>query len=356
MNNKNHAAACVLSLCLVGWIGQMSFAHTATSRDVADTLEQKAVISVQTSRVALNTAASAGERLVVAGVRGTILYSDDQGQHWKQANVPVSVSLTSLCFNDKAVGWAVGHRGVILKTVDGGQNWVRQLDGFRAAQAILQQYHDDPEHVDDARRLVDEGADKPFLAVQCMGAGRALAVGAYGLAFATGDGEHWTPALSVLAGSDSHHLNAVQLLGGQVYLAGELGGLMRIDADLQHFTRLDEPYDGSFFGLLATPSNTLLALGLRGHLFRSDDRGSSWHAVALATSKSLTAATLLSDGSVLLADESGAGWLSRDDGRSFRQVSPEQRFPLVALLATRDGGSLAVGIQGITRFSPGALR
>ena len=34
----------------------------------------------------------------------------------------------------------------------------------------------------------------------------------------------------------------------------------------------------------------------------------------------------------------------------------EQRFPLVALLATTDGGSLAVGSNGITRFSPSALR
>lgn len=355
MNTKQHIAASVLCLCLAGLIGQGSLAGNSTSRDVEDTLEQKAPLSAQASRTAFNAAAWAGERVVVAGVRGSIVYSDDQGQTWKQANVPVSVSLTAVCFTDKNSGWAVGHRGVILKSVDGGQSWVRQLDGFQAAQAIVQQYRDDPERAGDARRLVDEGADKPFLAVQCLGAGRALAVGAYGLAFATADGEHWAPALAVLTGADAHHLNAVQLLGGQVYLAGEAGGLMRVDGDLQHFSRLEEPYDGSFFGLLTTRSNALLALGLRGHLFRSEDRGSTWQSVTLATTKSLTAATLLSDGGVLLADESGAGWLSRDDGRTFRQVNAAQHFPLVALLGTRDGASLAVGTQGITRFLPAAL-
>ncbi|MNV92620.1 hypothetical protein D3C71_1872360 [compost metagenome] len=78
--------------------------------------------------------------------------------------------------------------------------------------------------------------------------------------------------------------------------------------------------------------------------------------MAVPSNKSLTAATQLRDGSVLLADESGQGWLSRDDGRSFRPVEPQQRFPLIALLAMPDGGSLAVGTNGITRFPPSALR
>ncbi|VVN69963.1 WD40/YVTN/BNR-like repeat-containing protein [Pseudomonas fluorescens] len=358
MNNKQYGLAWVLILGVLGWLAQTSFAIAAEPDKAApDTLKQKAAFSALAPRSALNAIAQAGERLVVAGVRGHILYSDDQGQRWKQANVPVSVSLTGLCFADASTGWAVGHRGVILKTEDGGQNWTLQLDGFQAAQAIVQLNRNDPERVDEARRLVEEGADKPFLAAQCLSAKQVVVVGAYGLAFSTLDGgTHWAPVTALLEGSDSHHLNAVQLLGGHLYLAGELGGLMRIDTRLRHFTRLDEPYDGSFFGLLATADNNLLAFGLRGHLFRSVDQGASWQAVALATSKSLTAGTRLSDGSLLLADESGTGWLSRDDGRTFTAINAQQRFPLVALLATRDGGSLAVGTNGITRFPPSALR
>jgi photosystem II stability/assembly factor-like uncharacterized protein len=139
-------------------------------------------------------------------------------------------------------------------------------------------------------------------------------------------------------------------------VAGEQGALMSIGNDLQGFTRFASPYEGSFFGLLATHNHKLLAVGLRGHVFRSADRGASWQPVAMASNKSLTAATQLRDGSLLLADESGQGWLSRDDGRSFRAVAPEERFPLIALLAMPDGGSLAVGTNGITRFPPSALR
>ena len=354
MNTHKYALACLL---LLGVIGELASAANGTgSRKVADTLEQNAPLSTLASHSSLNAAAMAGERLVVAGMRGAILYSDDQGQHWQQASVPVSVSLTGLCFTDALNGWAVGHRGVILATRDGGAHWARQLQGEQAAQAILQ-VRQDPGQIDEARRLVAEGADKPFLAVQCLGDGRVLALGAYGLAFSTQNaGQSWQPALALLNGSESQHLNAVQALGGRIYLAGEQGALMRVDHDLQGFKRFASPYDGSFFGLLATRNNSLLAFGLRGHVFRSSDQGASWQSVAVASSKSLTAATQLRDGSLLLADESGQGWLSHDDGRSFRPVAPEQRFPLIALLALPDGGSLAVGTQGITRFPPSALR
>lgn len=343
-------------LCAGLTVGLVSTSSNAGSSSVADTLEQSAVVSASASRSALNAAAMAGERLVVAGMRGTILYSDDQGQHWRQASVPVTVSLTGICFADAANGWAIGHRGVILATRDGGAHWTRQMEGVQAARSIFQ-VRQDPDQIEEARRLVAEGADKPFLAVQCMGDGRVLALGAYGLAFSTQNaGQSWQPVLALLDGSDSQHLNSVQVLGGRVYVAGEQGALMRVDNDLRGFTRFASPYEGSFFGLLATRNNSLLAVGLRGHVFRSVDQGGSWQPVTVASSKSLTAATELRDGSLLLADESGQGWLSRDDGRSFRPVLPEERFPLIALLALPDGGSLAVGANGITRFPPSALR
>jgi photosystem II stability/assembly factor-like uncharacterized protein len=354
VNKTNYALACVLFSGLI--TGLVSTVSGANPKSVPDTLEQSAVVSASASRFALNAAAMAGERLVVAGMRGTILYSDDQGQNWQQASVPVTVGLTGVCFADATNGWAVGHRGVILATRDGGAHWTRQLEGAQAAQAILK-VRRDAARIDEARRLVAEGADKPLLAVQCMGDGRVLALGAYGLAFSTQNaGQSWQPVLALLDGSESQHLNAVQASGGAIFVAGEQGALMRVSNDLNHFTRFASPYEGSFFGLLATHDNSLLAFGLRGHAFRSTDQGASWQPVAVPSNKSLTAATQLRDGSILLADESGQGWLSRDDGRSFRPVEPQQRFPLIALLAMPDGGSLAVGTNGITRFPPSALR
>ena len=41
------------------------------------------------------------------------------------------------------------------------------------------------------------------------------------------------------------------------------------------------PYDGSFFGVLPLTDGAVLAYGLRGQLFRSENRGATWTAAAL---------------------------------------------------------------------------
>ena len=42
--------------------------------------------------------------------------SDDEAQHWKQADAPVSVTLTAVKFADKDFGYAIGHGGTVLGT------------------------------------------------------------------------------------------------------------------------------------------------------------------------------------------------------------------------------------------------
>jgi photosystem II stability/assembly factor-like uncharacterized protein len=98
-----------------------------------------------------------------------------------------------------------------------------------------------------------------------------------------------------------------------------------------------------------------LAFGLRGHLFRSSDAGATWTRVHLDTHQSLTAGATLVDGSILLVDESGVGWLSRDDGQSFIRVLPTNQFPFLALQASAHGGAVAVGMNGISFFTPDTL-
>ncbi|MDB5979486.1 MAG: Ycf48-like protein precursor [Pseudomonas sp.] len=326
-------------------------------KNVGDTLHQRSLTSALAQRSMLSAITQAGERLIAVGVRGHIVYSDDQGQSWQQAHAPVSVTLTGVCFADSNTGWAVGHRGVILKSDDAGKSWVTQLDGIKAAQAILQARDvKDAAGLQGARNLVADGADKPFLDIQCFDKDHALVVGAYGLGFSTADGgRSWSPSLALLDGSAQRHINVVRTLHDRVYLAGEQGGLYRLSKDARDFKSLGEPYAGSFFGLVASPKDSLLAFGLRGHLFRSTDAGTTWKRVHLDTHQSLTAGTTLVDGSILLVDESGLGWLSRDDGQSFSRVLPTNQFPFLAVQASAQGGAIAVGMNGISFFTPNTL-
>ena len=64
-------------------------------RDVLDT---PALESAFAAKSLLNGVAAAGKRLVAVGQRGHIVYSDDGGKTWNQAKVPVSSDLVAVSF------------------------------------------------------------------------------------------------------------------------------------------------------------------------------------------------------------------------------------------------------------------
>lgn len=57
---------------------------------------------------------------------GVVLHTDDAGQHWlPQYADPACPWLGDVQFLDAASGWAVGARGTVLRTADGGGRWER---------------------------------------------------------------------------------------------------------------------------------------------------------------------------------------------------------------------------------------
>lgn len=320
-------------------------------------LTEPALISPKALGAATLAVARAGDRLVAAGERGTVLWSDDGGKTWQQARVPVRAGLTALRFVDARIGWAVGHLGVILKTEDGGKTWALQLDGLRAARALLAAATDDASRRA-AQRLVEEGADKPWFDLEALDAQRAIAVGAYGLAMATRDGGRtWEPLPLRAVNPRGLHLYGVRAVGGPGgawVIAGEQGLLLRSSDDGVSFTALASPYKGSFFGLLATRSGALLAYGLRGSVYRLGDAGTSWDKVELGTPVSLQAGLERADrGELTLLAQNGELFVSTDDGHRFtRRPPPAGPLPAAGLAAAPDGAWVIASLRGTRRASP----
>ena len=75
-------------------------------------------------------------RLVAVGSRGHVLTSDDGGESWQQSRVPTRQMLTALHFPTDSRGWAVGHDGLILASICGGDTWVVQRDGLEDQRAL----------------------------------------------------------------------------------------------------------------------------------------------------------------------------------------------------------------------------
>ncbi|MFA5678384.1 MAG: YCF48-related protein [Pseudomonas sp.] len=243
----------------------------------------------------------AGDKLVAVGARGLIATSTD-GIQWDQSNSPVQSDLLAVVFPTPQQGWVVGHDGVILHSSDGGLSWEKQLDGRLAKDQFSRYYEElsgDPEALESAQAAIGlnyaSGPTLPLLDVWFADALHGFAVGSFGTLIATRDGgKSWEPWLHRIDNEDLLNLNAVQSVGGTVYIAGERGVVFKLDEQTQRFEQLDTGYDGSFFGILGV-GNSVIAYGLSGAAYRSDDQGVSWEPLDNSSSVSLTAGVRLAE-------------------------------------------------------------
>lgn len=333
------------------------FTRPVIASEFADVLDSPALRSELAARSMVNGLTRAGERLVAVGQRGHILYSDDAGQHWLQAQVPVSSDLVAVHFPTPQRGWAVGHDGVVLHSSDGGEIWRRQLDGRQVGPIMLTYYqrqldnHPDDAglqtRVADAQRMVEEGADKPFLDVWFENERVGYIVGAFNLIFRTDDGGlRWTPLLEHTDNPGALNLYAVRPVGDELFIVGEQGLVMKLDRASGRFNALSTPYNGSFFGATGKPG-VALVFGLRGNVFRSTDDGASWNKIDIGLPLSITASSITADGRIVLVSQAGHVLVSSDDGVSFQLQPNTTPAPVAAVQVTNAGSVVLAGTRGL---------
>lgn len=301
--------------------------------------------------------------IVAVGTRGIVLLSEDAGASWRQVSVPARSMLTGVYFHDRQLGWAVGHDAVIIRTVDGGENWER--------------VYFDPER------------ETPLFDVWFEDADNGIAVGAYGMLLRTSDGgETWSDeGLEVvrereaevvtteveedtgeeeeelefweedLEGPADFHLNRIDRAeDGTLYIAAEAGNLYRSDDDSETWTSLDTGYEGSFFAVLPVGDESLLAMGLQGSVFRSDDAGVTFRRIETPVEVLLNEGTILPDGRIVLVGMSGTILVSDDGADSFYLVQRPDRKALTQVLANGDEGIIVFGEAGPVKIPLADLR
>ena len=343
------------------------------------TAADSAPIMPLASRSLLLDITLAAERIVVAGERGHILYSDDNGSTWQQANVPTTQMLTGIHFVDAQRGWAAGHDGLILASSDGGENWRIQRDGIAAQhQANLELRERSLQKIEqlqqqletsDEEALADleleledavmdlEDADlaleelvftSPFMDIWFQDSNRGWAVGAFGTLVTTTDGgQHWNSEQQLVDNPDEFHLNTITGDGkGRVFIAGEGGVMFRsLDSGVTWET-IAPFYDGSWFGTVYdAQQDVLLAFGLRGNLFRSTDFGVNWDPILNDNHITLAGGTSGPEGEIVLAGGVGTVLRSSDGGESFQRTMIEDRLSLSSGMS-RKGQLILIGQGG----------
>ena len=328
--------------------------------EYVDVLDTPSIMSQLAIKSPLNSVTLAGNRLVAAGIRGHILYSDDAGKSWHQASVPLSSDLTSVFFPTPENGWAVGHDGVVLHSADSGATWTKQLDGNQAGKIMLDYYTalaaTDPANeayatlVDEAQRVADDGADKPFLDVWFADNQNGYVVGAFGLIFRTTDGgTSWVPQNEKVANPQGLHLNAIRGYGAEVTMVSEQGLVLRLDQASGKFLPVETPFEGTYFGLMQGQRGIGL-FGLRGMAFTSADGGANWKQLKLPVDNALTATAMDADGTLYLFDQAGSMLSSTDGGSTFQQMPQNAGTPVTGAVAVGKEALVLVGPRGVRVF------
>ncbi len=319
-------------------------------------------------------------RLVAVGERGLIVVSDDNAQSWRQARVPVSLTLTAVHFPNAEHGWAAGHGGVILHSNNAGDSWHVQLDGndvnsawLKFSQAELQrrqqalqaadpdtlesealrqlkQSVEDAEYaVETAQEAVEVGPSDPFLDIHFEDSKNGLAVGAYGMLYQTSDGGlSWQNRANLVNNPWRYHLYAIaSASNGTVLISGELGTLLRSSDGGHSWQQLASPYDGSLFGIRSAGNKRFITFGLRGHIFVSDDRGDSWRLLPSNIEDGLFGAVSTPDSTVLISGAGGALVTIDQTARAATAEHHSARQAFSALAFTAAGDLVVAGLGGL---------
>ncbi len=355
---------CLLSVLALGLVCSGANAQEQEQQDPNDDSSIMARLAPQSL---LLDGAIIGEKVVAVGERGHILLSEDGGQIWRQIKAPTRATLTGVHFNDADHGWAVGHDAVILKTVDGGRSWTR--------------VHYAPEE------------ERPLLDLWFESNERGIAIGAYGYYLETNDGgdtwedrffeasdptrqaetdaavEETGDEISVAQMSDflededpisDLHLNEIRAAqDGTLYIAAEAGHIFRSDDAGETWNMLPSPYEGSFYGPLPLSGDRLLLFGLRGRLFYSADRGDTWVMVDALTDAILMNGRVLADGRPVIVGLGGTLLVApvpvADQRPEFDLMQQEDRKALATVVQNSAGDLILIGENGVTKLSADAF-
>ncbi|MDY7559406.1 YCF48-related protein [Pseudomonas sp. 10B1] len=322
------------ALCVLGVLSVFVFCTPVYAAQAAAQNPEISILSSRSSRSLLLGITHAGARLVTVGDRGHILYSDDQGKTWTQATVPSRQLLTAVYFADDKHGWAVGHDAQILASIDGGVTWTKQFEDLKREAPLLDLWFKD----------INTG----------------FAVGAYGALLTTTDGgAHWADVSDRIDNQDQYHYNGITYVKDSgLFIVGEQGCMFRSADDGQTWERVQSPYQGSLFGVIATAKPaTLLAYGLRGNLLRSTNFGDTWTPIGLKGARGplefgLSGASLLPDDSLVLVGNGGSVMRSSDNGQTFVVTNRSDRISLAGVTVNDKGDLILVGQGGVHITSP----
>jgi len=228
-----------------------------------------------------------GVRGIAVGDRGTVVLTRDGGKTWTTEGDDTALALLDVALAGERM-IAVGQMGLVLIRVGDGA-WERRpvgvderllsvdlhADGLAVAVGGFGEVRISTDNgstwsVPDTAfsRFVEEGYDPHLYAVEITDSGRIIIAGEFGLVLVSDDrGANWR---LVRQGDES--LSALHVRADGVgYAVGQDGIILKtVDAG-DHWERVDPGLGGNLLGVSATPEGLVTVPGMRNMLVSTDD-------------------------------------------------------------------------------------
>jgi photosystem II stability/assembly factor-like uncharacterized protein len=195
-----------------------------------------------------------------SGRYGTILHTSDGGDTWTRQDSGTGFTLVSIFFPDPEHGWAVGVKGTIVHTSDGGKTWSAQespVDFYHMGVFFVSPQKgwicSEKTHIlatdDGGKTWQVQFKDEDFVlkSISFADDQHGWTVGEFGYTYYTTDGGRTWENQAGFYDLD--------------YETGELMG------------------DPSLFGVTAISFQTAWAVGMDGHVIKTEDTGKTWRKV-----------------------------------------------------------------------------
>lgn len=268
----------------------------------------------------------------ICGDAGTLLRTTNGGQNWVQVNVTVN-DLNSIAFFDDNTGIAAGDNGTIIRTTNMGQSWAVMSSGtseqFR--KVAVDAFGNFFAAGDNGLFAVsaDNGATwqvkssgtlTRLRSITASGSGNVWVAGDDGtIRFSSNSGDTWTAQSSGILNDDLHDIQFVNGLTG--FAAGSSSNFIFTSDGGQTWVSRNS---GIFFGMNGIyfqNSNVGWGVSIAGTIFFTTDAGLSWTSQPCGSAFTLREAHFI---------HQGKGWTVGDNGTVVMYDNPTIPVELVS--------------------------
>ncbi len=260
----------------------------------------------------LYAVAVAGERVLVAGKKGTLLESKDGGLSFLPLALGTSERLHAAAISASGYALVAGNNGLLLRQAS----------------------------PDSAFQSVDLGISASLNAVAAWGNMAAVGGAAGQIFLSSDDGQSWSAF--GLGNKNVHGLWGPS--SDSLFVACARGELWKWDKG--KFVPLPSGVQRDLYSVWGTGPNNVYAVGHGGLILHSTDGGASFQALASGTSENLYAVWGTGPGNILVAGRQGT-ILRSADGTSFAPLDAGVTDALHAVASTPSGAVLLAGTSGL---------